>query len=354
MRTALIFLFFSSVSFAQNLVTNPGFELYKECPSGIGQINKATGWFSANTGTPEYARMRCPFAALNPHSGEGMAGLILHAQYPKAIEYISTTLSTTLIRDSHYCIGFHIRAEESLFYIDKVGLALTHERPYLHEWAPLALTPILISPAGEPIHRALGWQRISKRIKASGGEQWLTIGNFNRPENLTQYMNEFAWGVEPGWNSYYFVDDVFVIPTASDQECMEEKEKSRNSLYQNPVLIHEKPNSDTHRLVLYFGFDSDKLEPNEELRLMDLLKTSCGQFQINGHTDGRGDETYNFFLSQRRVGSVKKIIELHLETGRQIIKSDYFGKLKPVADNGTEEGRAHNRRVEVLCLPILH
>jgi hypothetical protein len=193
-RPALI-LFALSTSFlyAQNLVPNPGFELYGECPTSIGQISKAIHWYSANTGTPEYAHLKCPFAALNVHSGQGMAGLILHAQYPKAIEYIGTRLTSPLQKDSLYCIGFHVRAEESLFYIDKIGLVLSAQKVQLKQWAPIQLSTAVRSPEGTPIHHMQGWLRVADIYKAAGDENFITIGNFNRPEALTQYMNEFAW-----------------------------------------------------------------------------------------------------------------------------------------------------------------
>jgi outer membrane protein OmpA-like peptidoglycan-associated protein len=346
----LIFALFHLFSNAQNLVPNPGFEFYEECPTSIGQIHRATGWYSGNTGTPEYARLRCPFSAFNTHSGEGMAGLILHAQYPKAIEYIGIKLSDTLQTNQRYCIGFHLRAEESLFYIDKIGLAFTEGKYALKEWAPIQLKTAVTSKPGEPIHHMQNWVEVATEYTALGKETHLLLGNFNRPEALTQYMNEFAWGIEPGWNSYYFVDDVFVVPIQVGEACPEKQNTSNLSVPTTPASIAKT--ADTTTLQVYFDFDADELTKAELAKAEAFFKgRSEAQYVLSGHTDSLGTNSYNLVLSERRVAYIKKLIYSKLNVPDIQIKTHYFGKLKPAVPNDTEKGRALNRRVEIICLP---
>ncbi len=72
---------------------------------------------------------------------------------------------------------------------------------------------------------------------------------------------------------------------------------------------------------------------------------------VAGHTDSRGSETYNQALSERRAQSVasylaqKNVVEARIE-------SVGFGEKHPMADNGTDAGRALNRRVELSLVPI--
>jgi OOP family OmpA-OmpF porin len=66
---------------------------------------------------------------------------------------------------------------------------------------------------------------------------------------------------------------------------------------------------------------------------------------IEGHTDNVGSAKYNLALSQRRADAVLKyLVEKHkVDPAR--LEAKGYGLEKPVADNGTEEGRRENRRV---------
>lgn len=68
---------------------------------------------------------------------------------------------------------------------------------------------------------------------------------------------------------------------------------------------------------------------------------------IEGHTDSDGDEAYNQDLSERRAASVKEyLVEKGIDAGRLDTKGR--GESQPVADNGTLEGKAQNRRVKLV------
>ncbi|MGR3760517.1 OmpA family protein [Roseobacteraceae bacterium NS-SX3] len=81
-------------------------------------------------------------------------------------------------------------------------------------------------------------------------------------------------------------------------------------------------------------------------RIADVLKR-CGpvRLEIQGHTDSQGREEMNQNLSQARAQSV-----LNELRARRILTSTYvakgYGESEPIADNGTEEGREANRRIE--------
>ena len=65
---------------------------------------------------------------------------------------------------------------------------------------------------------------------------------------------------------------------------------------------------------------------------------------VVGHTDSTGSEAYNQALSERRAQSAITYLETKgIEAGR--LKASGAGESQPIADNGTREGRALNRRV---------
>jgi OOP family OmpA-OmpF porin len=75
--------------------------------------------------------------------------------------------------------------------------------------------------------------------------------------------------------------------------------------------------------------------------------TSVEAVQITGHTDNTGTSDYNQKLSEQRAATVKDFL---VKQGVDPSKITILGKgeTSPIADNATKEGRAKNRRVEVM------
>ena len=77
------------------------------------------------------------------------------------------------------------------------------------------------------------------------------------------------------------------------------------------------------------------------------------KLEVQGHTDNVGNDAYNQTLSEARAKSVMTWLTQHGVAADRLTFKGY-GKTKPVADNGTDEGRAKNRRVEIAdpqCTP---
>jgi len=70
------------------------------------------------------------------------------------------------------------------------------------------------------------------------------------------------------------------------------------------------------------------------------------QIMVIGHTDSVGSMSYNQMLSERRAGSVRDYLAAKM--AELEITAEGRGESEPVADNATAEGRAQNRRVEVI------
>jgi outer membrane protein OmpA-like peptidoglycan-associated protein len=72
---------------------------------------------------------------------------------------------------------------------------------------------------------------------------------------------------------------------------------------------------------------------------------------VEGHTDSTGSASSNQTLSERRAASVWTYLAAKIAAAPADVTIKGFGASRPVADNATEEGRAENRRVDILILP---
>lgn len=113
------------------------------------------------------------------------------------------------------------------------------------------------------------------------------------------------------------------------------------------------PPKDISLKWVYFDYDSAILTPQTTAILDETVRTLKENPNINvelsGHTDGRGTDSYNLRLSQKRVENVKKYLTSKGISASRL-KTVALGKAKPVALNTTEEGRAQNRRVEIRII----
>ncbi len=116
----------------------------------------------------------------------------------------------------------------------------------------------------------------------------------------------------------------------------------------------------TLKLTLHINFDFDKAEIKPEFQA-DIAKAAkfikenanVPFIVVAGHTDSIGEEAYNQDLSMRRANAVKEaLLKDHGISGAKLHTRGY-GETQPIADNGTDEGRYQNRRVEIICCAVL-
>jgi outer membrane protein OmpA-like peptidoglycan-associated protein len=105
-----------------------------------------------------------------------------------------------------------------------------------------------------------------------------------------------------------------------------------------------------------FAVNSATIQPGFFKALDDvsatLVQYNDTSVDIIGHASSDGDDAYNMTLSQQRAQSVRSyLISKGTESVR--INAIGMGETQPIADNATAEGRAANRRVEILLTPIV-
>jgi outer membrane protein OmpA-like peptidoglycan-associated protein len=117
----------------------------------------------------------------------------------------------------------------------------------------------------------------------------------------------------------------------------------------------EKALKDTGKIdvySIYFSFNSDRIRDESTPTLNDIAEVlrrhPDWKLQVNGHTDAIGGDAPNLDLSKRRAAAVKNtlVTSYKIDPGR--LATSGFGKSQPKDTNDTLEGRAHNRRVELI------
>lgn len=98
----------------------------------------------------------------------------------------------------------------------------------------------------------------------------------------------------------------------------------------------------------FFATDSHRISPAGQQRLSEFFQgANAISYIITGHTDSRASDSYNMKLSYNRAVSVARVAR---STGASIVDIRGYGERQPVASNGTKDGMARNRRVEIICI----
>lgn len=137
----------------------------------------------------------------------------------------------------------------------------------------------------------------------------------------------------------------------------EAEKKAREALTKlaaaNAVAVKDEPRGTVITVpagVLFASGKSDLLGTASSRleQVADALKNEPDRkILIEGHTDAQGSDQSNLELSQRRAATVQQFF-ISRGISPDKVTATGVGESRPVADNGTAEGRANNRRVEII------
>lgn len=142
-------------------------------------------------------------------------------------------------------------------------------------------------------------------------------------------------------------------PIASNETLEGRMENRRVDI----LLVAEVRSLDTLVFPGLALFDRKSAELNESgMALLEEQRLNSKELfedaiyvEIVGHTDSKGSEEDNMVLSEQRANTVRDyLVSKGLDTNIVITAGE--GETMPIADNDTDEGRAKNRRVEILVL----
>jgi outer membrane protein OmpA-like peptidoglycan-associated protein len=144
--------------------------------------------------------------------------------------------------------------------------------------------------------------------------------------------------------------EIFSAPTQSYQLFILERGAMTQQVTADQMYAALKSNG---FIALYINFDFGKadLKPEGQQTVDEIAKMlksdSQLRIKVEGHTDNVGAPAANKTLSENRAAAVVTALKSRgIEPGR--LAAAGFGSERPIADNRTEEGRAKNRRVELV------
>lgn len=218
----LVFLLaFSFVIKGQvNLVSNPSFEQYSQCPnniSGIGddQVSKAIGWETYGE-TPDYFNSCGTIWNVDipnnqpgyqwPHTGNAYCGLITYYIAQEFRETIGSQLSSPLIIGQKYYVSFYVSLagkQGSCMATNNIGLKFsTQNFSYAN---PMAISNSADVYSNAIITDTTNWTLVYGSFIADSAYGYIALSNFfedNNTDTLSIDDNPFS--------GYYFVDDICV------------------------------------------------------------------------------------------------------------------------------------------------
>ncbi len=137
-------------------------------------------------------------------------------------------------------------------------------------------------------------------------------------------------------------------------DIIEIKKMESDLITVNAETLKNDLNENGHATVHGIYFDTDKATLKSESipaikEVAKLLKENPNlKIYIVGHTDNTGKFSHNMGLSQKRSESVMKELTANFKINSKQLSAYGVGPLAPVTSNNTEQGRAKNRRVEII------
>lgn len=252
MNRIFIFLWFILLKYqylySQNLVLNPSFETMTSC-GGISNFDQiVTDWtipwinLSGDTCSTTDAYHACnPLGALGPdvpdnirgsqlaRTGNAYAGIITYEAMSMWFspctpvsptgwrEYVEGQLSSPLIAGNTYCVSFYVSLSDQSkwstgdfhVYLSNTPLSIScaAQAGSSSDLSSQGINPQLRYD-GATIDDKVNWVRLEWNYTATGGEQYITIGNFD-PDGNTNVNCVDAGSIDP--YGYYYIEDVSVV-----------------------------------------------------------------------------------------------------------------------------------------------
>jgi OmpA-OmpF porin, OOP family len=184
-------------------------------------------------------------------------------------------------------------------------------------------------------------RNIQDALKKIGGKV-VFDDNFNRTSTIVlQKDGKETWIQTVGFNNWY---RLYIV----------ERELMKQDVVADPDAMGNNIRSTGHVAVYAINFETGKSDINQESadaikQISILLNNDLSlKLYVVGHTDNVGSIDSNLKLSKERSDAVVNVLVTKYQISAERLKAYGVASLVPVASNDTEEGRAKNRRVELV------
>jgi outer membrane protein OmpA-like peptidoglycan-associated protein len=230
-----------------------------------------------------------------------------------------------------------------------------------------------------------GWMLVRKKFKVDEEKRFFLIGNVRQPDHYSRGLEK---KLKAGGGSIIFLmDDISLLPTdttarmcdsyAYTQSILyEEHHRHTRHVYLDSLPANSIPLQSSHDTLagreqspplflppvtdtllipgILFATNSSAINKNYT-RLLDSLVSRISnkppaKMEIDGHTDNTATDEFNQQLSLQRASSIRDYIIRKLPNLEPLTTIQGYGSTRPVATNATAEGKARNRRVEIVLI----
>lgn len=220
---AVVMLVFQAPIVAQNLVPNPSFEDYYDCPTALDQIEVVKHWTSPSPDVAPDFLHSCSdetFGISVPenwvgfqyaHEGEGYLGMLMHKEGANLREYVQTELTESLVEGVCYEFSMFVSLMElSEVSINNIGVHISHTPVEASGWENIDVLPQIVNHTNSFLSDQNTWTEIKGYYQAEGGEKYLTIGNFfdEFDTDSEEIENDFDGEII----AFYALDEVSLAP----------------------------------------------------------------------------------------------------------------------------------------------
>ena len=188
------------------------------------------------------------------------------------------------------------------------------------------------------------WNHIAISFNKRAFKMYL---NYKRIVNIPNMKQPRSWYMEGYSDSKKGVYVTNIVMAKGAVELYDRNATDYSSAVEKAIV--ETGKFVTNNILFETGKATLKPESMEEIqKVADYMKKNpSARFEVQGHTDNSGSDKVNDPLSQERAEAVVKALE-GMGVDPFNLRPVGKGSHEPVADNGTEAGRAQNRRVEFI------
>lgn len=350
---SLLFLFKVGNIFAQNYFANADFEAINNCTE-FHQDCASEAWFYLK---PAVTPLINNYVVPKPFSGKDLLILPVENIYKKTSKkrtFVYTMLCCPLQIGKNYKLSFYINSAGKAFH----GIDFYFsDKEYISEnFNNDSLTPSIHISTEDISNELAGWNFVETIYKANGKEKFCYVGNLSK--SVFDYSPIERMNKEG--DIFYFIDDISFKPVITEKLCSQyqlniESLFAQNLRHTEAALINASQDLIKDTIIVpsvFFETDKATLKPTFKIALNKIIQKitekNISKIEIEGHTDNTGTAEHNKELSIARAMTIKSFFLEKLPFLQEQITALGRSSEVPIASNKTSEGKAKNRRVQIV------